>query len=97
MNREGLVSTPSSASWARANDSAKTIRHQASSIATTPSRVLVKFPRALYSRITIKVAAGAVAEDIAPKRIATGRGCARRRYKPAVTRNQGRRAAVREM
>ena len=48
-------------------EKAKIIKHQASSIATTPRRVSVKEPLALYSLTTIIVDAGAVAEDIAPK------------------------------
>ena len=46
---------------------AKIIKHQASSMATTPKRVCVNGPLDLYSRITITVAAGAVAAEIAPK------------------------------
>ena len=52
---------------ARVKETEKIIRHQASSRATTPKRVLVKIPLALYSLIIITVAAGAVAEAIAPK------------------------------
>ena len=51
---------------ARAKETEKIIRLQASSRATTPRRVLVKIPLALYSLIIITVAADAVAEAIAP-------------------------------
>ena len=81
----------------KANDKAKTIRHQASSIATTPRSVLVKLPRALYSLMTIKVAAGAVAEEIAPKRMATCKGCSSIKYKLIVTKRHGKRAAISEI
>ena len=50
--------------------------------------------RASARETVARVAAGAVAEDIAPKRIARGSGCSRRKCKPAVTRTQGRRAAA---
>ena len=50
---------------ARVKETEKIIRLQASSRATTPKRVLVKVPLALYSLIIITVASGAVAEAIA--------------------------------
>ena len=53
---------------------ANIIKHHASSTATTPRRGFVKGPRALNSLITITVAAGAVADEIAPKSIAKNRG-----------------------
>ena len=43
------------------------IRATASSIATIPKTVVVKGPRVLYSARTSVVAAGAVAEQIAPR------------------------------
>ena len=45
----------------------------ASSRATTPKRVVVKGPLALYSWTMAKVAAGAVAHDTAPIIMAIGR------------------------
>jgi hypothetical protein len=53
-----------------ANETANIMRHHASSIAVTLKRVSVKIPLARYSLITITVAAGAVADAIAPKRSA---------------------------
>ena len=51
-----------------AKEIAKIIKHQASSIATTPKRESVKLPLLLYARTTITVAAGAVADGkIGPK------------------------------
>jgi len=47
--------------------------------------------------MTIKVAAGAVAEEIAPKRMATCKGCSSIKYKLIVTKRHGKRAAISEI
>ena len=91
------VLKPELASSEKVKEKAKIIRHHASSIATTPSRVLVRLPLALYSRITIKVAAGAVAEDMAPKRNAVDKCCLNKKYTPMVTKMDGKRAAAIEI
>ncbi len=44
-----------------------------SSRATTPNKVVVNGPLALYSRIIARIAAGAVAHDIAPMTMAIGK------------------------
>lgn len=51
----------------------KRIMAIASSKATTPKRVVVKGPLALYSLTTVSVAAGAVAEAMDPSTMENGK------------------------
>ena len=54
------------------NPSAKAITQRPSSKAITANKVLVKGPFALHSRMMAMVAAGAVAQEMAPKIMAEG-------------------------
>ena len=56
------------------NETAKTINPTASSNATTGKRMSVTGPFALYCLTTMRVAAGAVAEAIAPSTTAASKG-----------------------
>ena len=60
--------------WEKPKEIAKITRPTASSRATMGRSRLVSLPFALYCLITISVAAGAVAEAIAPRMIAVVRG-----------------------
>ena len=66
------LTVPLTSARAMPNDTAKTIRPTASSSATIGSRRSVSSPLALYWRTTISVAAGAVAEAMAPSVMAAG-------------------------
>ena len=78
------LTTPEVSALAMPNETANTIRPTASSSATIGSSRSVSSPFALYWRTTISVAAGAVAEAIAPSVIAAGteRMSGRSRWKP---------------
>ena len=63
---------PISKACAIPNETANNTKPTASSMATTNIRSLVRGPSALYCLITINVAAGAVADAMAPSVIAAG-------------------------
>ncbi len=78
-------STPSNNIFAIAEAIPKIIIQTASSIATTGNNVSTNGPLALYCLTTIKVAAGAVAEPIAPNTILKCTGCLKMKIIPRVT------------
>ena len=79
ISRMGSTTTPRmlTCPWASAvampKETENSSRPTASSMATTSIRSRVRGPSALYCRTTIKVAAGAVADAMAPRVIAAGR------------------------
>ena len=67
-----MLIAPDSRALAIPKDAEKRTRPTASSIATTRRRSFVRGPSALYCLTTMRVAAGAVAEAMAPNVIAAG-------------------------